>query len=294
VPADITIRRNLITKPLAWRNEKWTVKNAFELKNARRVLVEGNIIENVWQAAQTGFAVLLTVRNQGGKAPWSVVEDVVIRYNVIRHAGGAFSIIGYDDLRPSAQSSRFQIAHNVVYDIDASRWGGSGRFVQIGNQPRDILIEHNTVMQSGSIVHAYGKPIEGFVFRDNLARHNTYGIVGDGHAPGNATLQAYFPGATFQNNVLAGGDPGRYPAANFFPSEAEYEASFTSTQDEDFSLVPGSSFGTRSTTGGALGADLGAVATARGLVSPGQPIPGGVSDTAPDATASPAPVKRWP
>jgi hypothetical protein len=294
VPSDITVRRNLITKPLSWRGEKWSVKNAFELKNARRVLVEGNIIEHVWQASQTGFAVLLTVRNQGGKAPWSVVEDVVIRYNVIRHAGGAFNITGYDDERPSAQSSRIQIAHNVVYDIDSSRWGGSGRFVQIGNQPRDVTIEQNTVQHTGNVLTAYGKPIEGFVFRHNMARHNTYGVTGDGQAPGNGSLQAYFPGARFEHNVLAGGPANNYPAANYFPTVAEFEASFANIAEGDFTLVPNSRFRTSSATGGPLGADLTALATARGLEPQGpspQPLPAQPSPGAPTAVA---PVRRWP
>jgi len=43
------------------------------------VLVEGNVIENCWKAGQNGFAIQLTPRNQEGKAPWSVVEDVTIR-----------------------------------------------------------------------------------------------------------------------------------------------------------------------------------------------------------------------
>jgi hypothetical protein len=41
------------------------VKNLFELKNAQRVLFEGNVLENVWGAfSQSGFAVLLTPANQ--------------------------------------------------------------------------------------------------------------------------------------------------------------------------------------------------------------------------------------
>ena len=76
VPADITIRRNLVSKPLEWRGSKWQVKNAFELKNARRVLVEGNVFEHVWAGAQTGYAIVFTPRNQGGRAPYGfgVVE----------------------------------------------------------------------------------------------------------------------------------------------------------------------------------------------------------------------------
>src|SRR5215211_5660796 len=37
----------------------WNVKNTIELKNAQRVRIEGNIIENNWQASQDGYALLL-------------------------------------------------------------------------------------------------------------------------------------------------------------------------------------------------------------------------------------------
>src|SRR5438093_12981384 len=69
VPSDIEIRQNHFFKPLAWRTGNpshagapWSVKNLFELKNARRVLVDRNIFENIWLADQAGFAVQLTVR----------------------------------------------------------------------------------------------------------------------------------------------------------------------------------------------------------------------------------------
>jgi len=58
VASDIEVRRNLLTKPLAWRTEKWAAKNLFELKNARRVVVDGNVMEHSWANAQEGFAVL--------------------------------------------------------------------------------------------------------------------------------------------------------------------------------------------------------------------------------------------
>ena len=41
VPSDIVVRRNHVTRPASWRDEKWQVKNLFELKSGRRVLVEG-------------------------------------------------------------------------------------------------------------------------------------------------------------------------------------------------------------------------------------------------------------
>jgi hypothetical protein len=274
VPSDITIRRNLMSKPLHWRHEKWQVKNVFELKNARRVLVEGNIIENVWLAAQNGFAVLFTPRNQNGGAPWSVIEDVTFQYNVIRHAGGAFNIAGFDDLHPSAQTRRIRIAHNLVYDIDKETWGGTGNLLTIGHSPVDVLIEHNTVIHSGNVLIAHGKthgapsPIDRFVFRDNLMRHNKYGVIGDSVGTGQPTLTAYFPGAVFERNVLAGGKASLYPAGNYFPTVDEFEAAFVDPAGGNFALVPGTRFRTGAGNGGALGADLTRLnAVARGALT---------------------------
>jgi hypothetical protein len=276
VPADITLRRNLLSKPVAWRNANWSVKNLFELKNARRVLVEGNVFENIWKGGQAGFAVQLTPRNQDGKAPWSTVEDVTFRYNVIRHASSGFNLSGWDDLQASGQLQRVQIANNILYDIDASTWGGVGIFVQVGNSPRSIVIERNTVLHSGTVLNVYGTKsgapwvVDGFAFRDNLTRHNAYGIKGDGLATGQQTLATYFTGLVFDRNVLAGGPASKYPAGNYFPSEAEFLAAFVNAGGEDFSLVPGSAFATDATDGGAVGAD---VARLNAAIRGGVPAP---------------------
>ncbi|MGE3404749.1 MAG: hypothetical protein AB7K63_19335, partial [Vicinamibacterales bacterium] len=171
---------------------------------------------------------------------------------------------------------------------------GSGRFLQIGNQPRDITVEHNTVIHTGNVITAYGKPIEGFVFRSNMLRHNTYGVTGDGQSPGNGTLQAYFPGARFEDNVLAGGRASSYPASNHFPTVAEFEASFTNIGEGDFTLVPGSSF--RNSGGGsALGADVSALASARGLAAQGQtPDAPAPAPAQPSGAIGSIPIRRWP
>ena len=66
----------------------WNVKNTIELKNAQRVRIEGNVIENNWQASQSGYALVLTPRNQDNTAPWTVVQDVTIRSNIVRHVNG--------------------------------------------------------------------------------------------------------------------------------------------------------------------------------------------------------------
>lgn len=171
VPSDIEIRRNHFSKPLSWRighpayaGTPWSVKNLFELKNARRVLVEGNVFEQNWGHAQSGFAIVFTVRNQGGTAPWSVVEDVTFRRNIVRHIASGVNILGRDQ-QPSEQTKRILIADNLFDDVNGLRWGGEGRLFQVLGPAADIVIEHNTGFQTGAIMSADNDKNTGFVYR---------------------------------------------------------------------------------------------------------------------------------
>jgi hypothetical protein len=66
VPTTIQIRRNHLTKPIAWKGSTWAVNNILELKNAQDVVIEGNLLEYNWSAAQTGYSVLFTPRFHAG------------------------------------------------------------------------------------------------------------------------------------------------------------------------------------------------------------------------------------
>jgi hypothetical protein len=275
VTEDVIFRGNHLAKPLDWRTARWQVKNLFELKNARRVLVEGNVMEHVWKDAQAGYAILLTPRNQDGAAPWVRVEDVTIRGNIIRHAGGGLQITGEDSNHPGGSTRGIRIVDNLFHGIDGERWGGPGVFVLIGNGPEDIAIEHNTISQSGNLVSAYGgsrekpTPVRGFVFRGNLARHNAYGVHGADRAPGQDTLKTFFPGAVFEDNALAGGDATRYPRGNLFLAPDEFDRQFVDPAAGEFRLKPDSRF-----RGAVGGRDLGAnVEGLRGVMRGGSRVP---------------------
>ena len=267
VPSDITVVDNYMTKPLEWRarNSPWTVKNLFELKSARRVLIERNVFEHNWEAAQPGYAILFTPMNQDGRAPWTVVSDVVFRFNIVRHVSSALNILGYDYTNPSLQTRGIEIRHNLFYDVDSSRWGGEGRFLLIGDEPSDIVVDHNTVVQSGSILQLAGKkngqarPVRNFQFTNNLVLHNEYGIIGDDYGIGRSAISAYLVREDIRRNVLAGGDSSLYPPDNFFPPVEEFFRQFVNPAQRDYRLTESSRFRTAATDGSMIGANVDAI-----------------------------------
>jgi hypothetical protein len=258
VPSDIAITGNTLEKPPAWRAERWQVKNLLELKNARRVTIAGNIFRHNWQAAQSGYAILFTVRNQDGRCEWCQVEDVTFERNRIEHVAGGVSILGRDDQHKSRQTKNIVIRNNVVDDLNNRAWGGSGYFLLLLGEPRDILIEHNTVIQPHAfgLIQVEGPPVQGFVFRSNLTQHSAYGIIGRDHGPGRDTISFYFPGSTIEGNVIAGADARRYPGGNEFPSLEEMQAQFVAFASGDYRLAPNSRLRRANKGGADIGADL--------------------------------------
>lgn len=263
VPSDIEIRGNLFSKPLTWKvtdpsyaGIHWSVKNLFELKNARRVLVDGNIFEYSWADAQVGYGIVLTVRNQNHNAPWSTVEDVTFTNNIIRHTAHGLNLTGTDSNAPSQPTSHILIKNNLWLDIGSPQWGGGGRLFQIVLGPSDVTIEHNTGFQTGPIIMAAGSPSStNFVFRDNITPHNAYGVFGDGAGVGLMTFNKYFPGIQFIANVLISNPyPKNYPAGNYTAAGIE-AVGFTDAAAGDYSLTTTSSYSQKGTDGADIGID---------------------------------------
>ena len=226
VPADVVVRYNHLTRPMTWRGSKWQVKNLFELKNARRVRVEWNLMENNWVAAQPGYAVLLTPRNQGGRCPWCVVEDVEFAHNVVRNTSAGVNILGHDDSPGgSGPTTGVRFFDNLFTGI-TTRLGGNGWGMLIGDGPRDLTIERNTFEFDGTtLLYAWGSPkIEGFRFVGNASPHGTYGINGAGASTGTLTFQRFFEEPVVTGNWLAGGSSARYPPGNRFETPFDISA----------------------------------------------------------------------
>jgi len=219
IPSDITVRGNQLAKQVAWRSQtQWNVKNLFELKNAQRVVVDGNIMEYNWLSGQTGYAVVFTPRNQDGTCPWCTVQQVQFTNNVVRHTGSGVNILGTDNLHPSGTVNGITIRNNLFDDVSGTNWGGYGRFVTVGAGAQNVVIDHNTVMQDGwCALYGYGAPMTGFVFTNNIVPDWSWAIMGDSSSPGNATIATFFPGGVFRDGIFAGSNPSVYPPNNYYP-----------------------------------------------------------------------------
>ncbi len=120
-PADISILGNTVTKDLSWIGSKYQAysKNCMELKNAQRVMIAGNTINNCFPGAQTGEGILLTPRMGLGipSQMFSQVSDVDIVANQIQ-AGVGISVSGLDSFctqsMPCVYSSRVSIVENSL------------------------------------------------------------------------------------------------------------------------------------------------------------------------------------
>ena len=279
VPSDIEIRGNHLFKPLSWKaghpsyaGIPWQVKNLLELKNARRALIDGNVLEYNWSHAQTGFAILFTVRTENGRMPWNAVEDVAFTHNIVRHVSSVFNILGRDSdsaRGASGITQRILIQNNIFDDVSAAKFGGFGLLYQFLAGPRDIKVDHNTGIQDLRISTAEGQPpVAGFEFTNNIQPHNKYGMFGSGQGYGNQALDYYFPGAIVVKNVLAGGPASMYPPRNFFPPDLD-GVGFVNLATGDYHLRPASRYRRVGTDGKDPGADVDAVLKAtHGVVTP--------------------------
>jgi Carbohydrate binding module (family 6) len=258
VPSDITLRRNYVSKPLAWRGGPWIIKNLIELKNAQRVAIDGNLLEHQWAAAQEGFAVVLTPRNQDGTAPWSVVQQVWFTNNLVRHVASVFDVLGNDDINHSQTTNAITIRNNIFLDVSSANWGGSGWFLlTLGG--RNLTVDHNTVFTDGmAVVFADLAPVTGMTFTNNIVPDNAWAIKGPGTSPGNATVATYYPGAAFRRNVFISGHSDSYPNDNYYPAGVD-GVGYVDVAGGNYRLTATSPYRGAATDGTTIGADQSAI-----------------------------------
>ena len=244
-PTDIEIRRNHLFKPINWKPDQpgfigsasgnpFIVKNHFELKNAQRVLFEGNVLENVWGGfTQAGFSILLTPVNQADKCPLCRVTDVTIRYNKVSHVGSAIQLAtALSKFKTSASAGERYSIHDVwIDDIQGQSYKGSGAFLVILSvQPpiKDVSIEHVTAFPPGALMSILKDgeqpPLANFRIVNNLLGSGARQIASAGGGPTNCAarfgtlgpagvLKSCFADISFTNNIIVG-DSRNWPDGN--------------------------------------------------------------------------------
>jgi hypothetical protein len=294
-PQDIEIRQNHLFKPLTWMRGQpgfvggtdgnpFIVKNHLELKNAVRVLFEGNILENTWGGfTQTGFSILLTPKNQSGLCPLCTVHDITIRYNTISHVGSGFQIgDGLTDQGALSQGAWNESIHDIVIDdVDAETYNGGGYLLQEGNgNPlsaiHDVVINHVTAVGPGVngmlvVRNDLTNPVmNNFTWTNNIFIAGKSGILSSGGGSANCAFQdggaggilkACYKPHIFRDNAVIGAT-GIWPAGNYVPATANaiQFVSYNDGSGGNYQLQSSSPLKNAGLDGKDLGADISAIA----------------------------------
>jgi hypothetical protein len=230
VPMDITIRRNHFYKPLSWRTStpRWSVKNLFELKNAGRVLLEYNILENSWPASQEGMAIVIKSSHDAcGTCVWQGTQDLTIRYNLVRNAAVGLNLQAVDG-ESDRHVARVRVEHNLIHTIGPE---GRSALMMFTHDLKSVLVRRNTMVHapgsSGLVMpmaYSFGAA-RSVTLAENLltlsagyAFHNS----DNGSVHTNA-LRAFANDGSFvvTGNVFAGMAPdfvSQNPVGNLYPS----------------------------------------------------------------------------
>lgn len=299
-PSDIEILGNHFWKPWQWmpgdphfiggaNGKPFIVKNHLEFKNAVRVLVDSNLMENNWGGfTQNGGAILLTPKNQhsrhGNVCPKCQVTDITVRYVRVAHAGGglelATSISGTGKHGAAALAGTRWSVHDLVIDDLNANYGG-GSVVRIANDwPKNpvntITINHMTAFpdpQSSMIVTGNSKKnpqMSQLVFTNNLLVTGEYPVWNKGGGPTSCayrnvpltTVKSCFATYSFVNNGLIAPPPqyppSDWPAKNLFAPTIDYVqfTNYNNGNGGNYELLSTSPYKNAGTDGKDLGADV--------------------------------------
>jgi hypothetical protein len=264
VPTNIEFRRCAFSKPVAWRQlpplssgATLNEKNLFEIKNARRVYIEGSVFSNHWDALRSQYYAI-TLKSaadspgSGQGSSWSVSEEIVLENNRISHVNGGVAVVRdffypgriYDTLKPQ----HIRIINTLFDDLTAGRWGVNRTWTFYMAGVDDLLVDHVSVIDA---IDTTGDSPEMLLYlnsvnsyrpeiTDSILPLNNYGIrntCGDGIAALNVGTSGWFDPATSGSCGAATGpnagawritgnvmpklrsfhNPDHYPTGNSYP-----------------------------------------------------------------------------
>jgi hypothetical protein len=266
-PSDIEIRRNHMTKNLAWGHTGKNIKNLFELKHAKRVLIEGNVFRHSWVDGQIGYGLnFQSLTDRPDLAPWTQTADVVVQYNIVDdvNLGMLLSAHGYNGAGVAV--SRFAVRHNLFLDVGGDPADGtvSAFGFLLGGDLHDMLFEHNTLIRNTDFVGVplflesgtAAKATNVSYLNNAMGGGSPYGAVfRSGGLMGAAAMAAFADGWSLEGNLFWKMAPGTWPL--------DYPASNHAAADQaavmfnpDWSLNAGSPYKNSAADGTDPGANI--------------------------------------
>lgn len=261
---------------------KWQIKNTFELKACQNAQVSGNIFQYAWKGNSLGYAWWIKTVNQDGTGSYLQSKNIVLEKNILRHVDGFLEAHGIEagtaGFGLPGPLTNLTVRNNLLYDSQVTPWGeGSEVYCcSITGGIVNAVIDHNTLPHltngTGGGLMALEPPPEvlltGFVFTNNMVRHETFGVKASGFAQGgNFSLPPVTSGGyTFDHNAIADSNSTQDGAGNFYESAALWEAEFVNYVADgtgaDFHLKPTSLYHNAASDGTDIGADVTAVLAA--------------------------------
>lgn len=299
-PTDIEIRHNHFFKPMIWMpgqpgfvggsdGNPFIVKNHFELKNAQRVLFEGNVLENTWGGfSQYGFSIVLTPKNQAqgnlNLCPICLVTDVTIRYSTISHVGGGFEIANGASSAGGVPTAgeRYSIHDVILDDVSDVTYNGHGTFAEVYSVPQpnlqSVQIDHVTSFQPRVMFNVganVSQKIVNFRFTNSIINAGQYPFTTTGGGTVNCAynqsplvlLNTCFTPYLFSNNAIialpSNDPPSLWPSKNYFPANAAAVqfVNYKNGNGGDYHLLSTSTYKNAGTDGRDLGADVDTIMT---------------------------------
>jgi hypothetical protein len=207
IPSDCIIAECTLNKRESWKDDpRASCKNFFEVKNGKNIKLVKCIGDFSPVDAQSGYAVVLTPRNQNNDNTFTVVEDILVEDCDFTRIGGGINILGNDYIHPSQQTKRVTFRRNT-FDVQVAVAGGNGRLYILSRGPEDVLLEEN-VFSGGQYIQGqyFDDPsvlCKRLIYRKNFFVEGEYGIVGSGApALGKAVLDMYAPGYVWEDNTV--------------------------------------------------------------------------------------------
>lgn len=198
-PTNIKVLRNLMDKPLKWKEEGIPVKNIFECKDGHDVWIEDLIARNCWAGGQPGGYCFMFTPSNGA----SLRNINVIRADV-SNVGGIVNITGVD--ATGQNNVRTQVKFDGgTYKTNKAQMGGRGDFALLGRGPEYLDVFNCNIEIDGTTFIYVGddKVVDRIRVENSRFNCGKYGININGEMDG-GNSKGIVKNLIVRNNTILG------------------------------------------------------------------------------------------